>query len=1213
MSKKPIKSSLFRFVTLRSPQAIDDKETKFGLVLPSEQVKGSDSVTPESAYYQAVQGITDNAARESALTDLSFSAIETKTELKNSYAELYKFSSWLMRNKNYLTYKSVASNLPSSFLLDDTNVEFVDLVLSFADEAEVWDNLIYQTISRTSTSLREGLIQVLIANKFLKEFSWLQQELVGDLGEGEIVDYEANEEKFQKIGFDKLANASVVIEKEVLYSNKLDQVTAASPMSETAMRFMKDRLEIAMSKQRVADYQEALKELEKEEVLFNKLNQEDYESKLKTHQDAVIAEFARVETVDAGTGEKTYPGLALPDFDYTPLTPDFKNIGGEFYSKSSEDPSDVMSQKTLNILQKSEFEVFQDFSSLKSQLKSKISDELAVLAKAPANTKKQTSLGGSEVSIDPFELLNLDPYCFTGNLRRERLANGESEFSISLIIATDRNNPYIVNGEGSVSNPGGTNTTLIPGGSVTNNDGKLVSYTFPLPNDTFDEDGDWNFQATLEFSNGDIINIDISISYSTAYSPRWNPRFFLFTGCGVLDNGGTGDPDPNDPDPDPNNSVTPPTFYGVTNLGIADFRRVEQTICCYVPGEVSHVENILASEYKEKSTRSFVSTEITSEQTRETEVENLSDTTSTERNEMSSEASTVIDEQRSKDRQANASVSGKKFGVSFSAGFSANNSASTSTSNSTSQAQNYAQEVTERALERVVKKISSKRTSRVLREYEENNKHGFDNTKGKNHITGIYRWIDKIYENQIVNYGKRLTYEFAIPEPARFLKEALFTGDDYETTDLGLIAPTKPVHPTKIPNLDIKGASDISEVNYQIIANEYNAIVSAPLDEYVRVGKTFTKEAESYDASGQAAEIDLPSNYVAVSGDIIWSVVARESQDTYMSIKLGDARHRLVGLNDNVPTFYNFTDGYIGSIPFGLYFNLVHSGTFSVTVKCKRSQEAYKTWQDETYNAILDAYQDRLQEYNDFQLSQQDITAGGSGERLKFNPDFNRKMEARELKKYAIQLLTESTNIVISKDNFADSSGMAAIKADSAFGKHTEVVKFFEQAFDWELMAYQLYPYYYSSKNKWEALVTQKEDGDPIFQAFLQSGMARMVVPVRKGFETAINWYQATGEVWNGEGLVTDINDDLYLSIVEEMLEPEGVPVGEPWNTQVPTSLTIVQARSAELLQGGLPCNTECGEVSQFGDTTLVISGADGSNAADGVGADIVGTDNDVA
>src|SRR5690554_5083475 len=112
-------------------------------------------------------------------------------------------------------------------------------------------------------------------------------------------------------------------------------------------------------------------------------------------------------------------------------------------------------------------------------------------------------------------------------------------------------------------------------------------------------------------------------------------------------------------------------------------------------------------------------------------------------------------------------------GVSFYANGYMNGSSATSTSNSNSTSETYAQEVTTRALERVVQKVGERRTSRILREFEENNKHGFDNRKGETHVTGIYRWVDKIYKNRLINYGKRLVYEFDIPEPARFFKQAI--------------------------------------------------------------------------------------------------------------------------------------------------------------------------------------------------------------------------------------------------------------------------------------------------------------------------------------------------------------------------------------------------------------------------------------------------------
>ena len=1188
MSKKPIKSSLFRFVTLRSPQAIEGKENKFGLILPNSSVKAS------STYYQAASGVTegDEAAKKAALEGASFTALSSKSEIKsvsNAMAAVYDFSSWLMRNKNYLSHESIESNLPSNYLLESNDNNFTDISLTNTEQTQVWDNLLYQTINKTSTSLRETYIQMLIADKFLKVFREYHMSM--PTGEGKIVFTDQDEDEFRK-----RANASVVIEKEVLLSSRIENQEAANKLPETTVKYLEEDLTIKLAKERIAEYNNSLLELKKEETLYNKKNEEAYESSLKTHEDSVKAEYDRVRVIDPVTGDETYPGLALPEFNYIPLTIDFQDSSGEVFSKSAEDPSNLLSSKTLELLKNDSFNGLSDFASIRKNIKDCLAKEQSLIIDKRTSGKRTVKLGGSKVTIDPLETLQKEKYCFIGSLQRQQKLLLENDTNIFMNIATGRDNAYINSATFTLVHD--TTQTSIPslGTSLISNNKTLI-YKFLFGNTSLPL-GTYTFSGILNFANGDVVNFTTSINFYKKRPGCGNITSYKFSGCGVLNNA-------TDP-------ISSPSLKGVVNLGVADFRRVEQEVCCYVPGEVSHIENILAKEYKEKATRSLVSSEVTTEVTSEREVENLTDTTSTERNELQNEASSVIDEEKSKSSAANASVSGKKFGISFGVSGSSSNSSSTSTSDSNSQAQTYAQEITERALERVVEKVSRKRTSRVLREFEENNKHGFDNTKGENHITGVYRWVDKVYENQIVNYGKRLTYEFSIPEPSRYLKEALYLEPQEETSDLNLATPSLPTHPINLTDINISSASDINEGNYQLIAGKYNADVSSPDDEYLKIGKAFIKEDRSYDSQSYGFnEIEVPNGYIATSGIIKWAVLARNHGDRYLSIALGDAR-KTVFESTGDTAFYNFSDTYVGNIPFSFFSSHVFTGHFNVTVNCKRTDESYKKWQDETYKAILDAYNDRVQEYNDFQLSQQDITTQEEGEFLKFNSAFNRSMEKRELKRLAIELLTKSTNITISKDNYVTVDEKPQIKATEEFEQHAATVKFFEQAFDWEIMAYQLHPYYYAKKDNWDKLITQKEDADPIFQAFLQSGMATMTAPVRPGFETAVNWYMSTGEVWNGQGLVTDINDELYLSAVEEMLEITGQPVGEPWKTRIPTSLTIVQGKSAYLDETGLPCDPDCGEITTISGTNLVLSGGTGSNASSGVGADTVGTDNTV-
>lgn len=99
----------------------------------------------------------------------------------------------------------------------------------------------------------------------------------------------------------------------------------------------------------------------------------------------------------------------------------------------------------------------------------------------------------------------------------------------------------------------------------------------------------------------------------------------------------------------------------------------------------------------------------------------------------------------------------------------------------------------------------------------------------------------------------------------------------------------------------------------------------------------------------------------------------------------------------------------------------------------------------------------------------------------------------------------------------------------------------------------------------------------------MQSGMARVIVTVRPGFEEAVSHFTATGQIWNG-GEVPVIDDPLFLSLVDEMRSPEATKEGEPWRERIPTSLTILQADSIGLkVEKALPCHCEPGV--KFSDT----------------------------
>ena len=198
-------------------------------------------------------------------------------------------------------------------------------------------------------------------------------------------------------------------------------------------------------------------------------------------------------------------------------------------------------------------------------------------------------------------------------------------------------------------------------------------------------------------------------------------------------------------------------------LGIGDLKVVKQKLLSYQLGEVAHIENVLRGEYKERKYRTLDRTEQTLAVTTETIEETTKDTQTTERFELKKESENTIQEQMSV--QAGVTVSGSYGMVTF--GAHGDFAYSTSSQQSTKSSSNFAREVVDRSVTRIQKSVRQEQITKQLHEVEEIDTHGLDNKGQPDNLTGVYRWVDKYYEAQIYNYGKRMMFEFIIPERRR--------------------------------------------------------------------------------------------------------------------------------------------------------------------------------------------------------------------------------------------------------------------------------------------------------------------------------------------------------------------------------------------------------------------------------------------------------------
>lgn len=599
-------------------------------------------------------------------------------------------------------------------------------------------------------------------------------------------------------------------------------------------------------------------------------------------------------------------------------------------------------------------------------------------------------------------------------------------------------------------------------------------------------------------------------------------------------------------------------------LGIADYRRVEQRLYCYEAGEVAHIENVMQGETKERTTRNLRRTEETITVSTQEETTKERDTQTTDRFEITREASKVVQDDIKFDLGVNVQASYGPVKITADTKFAISNS----TTESDKQASKYGRDVTERALERVVKTVREERISKVIQEYEEINKHGLKGGDDK-HVVGLFRWVDKVYEARVVNYGKRLMFEFLVPEPAAFHLYAS-AADPIEST-LTLKKPIDPRSPNLLAEIGLApltSHSSITEWNYAAYAAAYEAKVEPPPAYFQTTSKAYHREGMDHNVQfgDSKNDLKLPEGYEASSFVAPFGFHA-ENHDggpNWVTIAVGTKSQYYTGGN----TFLNALSGEDDIVPV-VVMGRTRFYAMNIEILCTRAPAFLEKWKLKVFNEIIDAYNTKLAAYNNelaAAKSRVGIQIQGS------NPAANRIREQLELKKSCIRLLAQNCDPLWSnamKDNqeckYPEFDCCEAIRDGS-------YVQFVEQCFEWNLMTYLFFPYFWGRKCNWEKIY-QLDDIDPVFLAFLQAGYARVVVPVTPGYRDAALRFLADGTLWDGGG-IPGVDDPLYRSIVNEMMEEVGKvdPDIKPWKIQVPTTLTVLQCDSGCAPGKGLPC-----------------------------------------
>ena len=600
-------------------------------------------------------------------------------------------------------------------------------------------------------------------------------------------------------------------------------------------------------------------------------------------------------------------------------------------------------------------------------------------------------------------------------------------------------------------------------------------------------------------------------------------------------------------------------------LNVAEYRRVQQTLVRYEPGEIAAIVNIMQGEYQERSTRHLLKTEDSLLTSSDTETTHESDTQTTDRFEMESATKKAL--ASSLDWKLGAKVSGSYGTTSFE--ISAEVASHNSSTQSDEQAVKKSKEITAKALDQVISQVRQERQSRRTEEFEDKFIHGYDNRAGSGHVVGSYRWVNKVYSAQVWTYGRRLSACFFVDEPASFYK---FSSGNSPAI-AGLTPPTEP---------SVKVASELNETNYLAVASGFGLDLQGPPEKFIYISQSYSgtgPEGGTFgllDYSGADKPITIPIGYTAVEAEVHSSYLTGEETNGYLQLAI--AGMRLNGFDGNlifpVPGISgSLTPSFIGR---------AKNHYISICVKCKVSDATMWSWQSRTYAAIMANYQSQQESY---EAKVAEAQARASSMVFSADDFTISRIITTEIKKACLRILGPDKDLPLVGDeqfHHCDKTGqdVPLNRTECPFCRDAQRAALVESLFDWELMITRFYEYYYADTCRWAELNAAK-GSDAAMTAFLQAGFAKVTVPVADGKEAAFLYYMATGHLWGGDDAPV-FDDPIILDMLAEVQPiPEPLAIGDPWEMSVPTTLTALECGSKCIIHASLPLiGTECSEVN---------------------------------
>lgn len=577
-------------------------------------------------------------------------------------------------------------------------------------------------------------------------------------------------------------------------------------------------------------------------------------------------------------------------------------------------------------------------------------------------------------------------------------------------------------------------------------------------------------------------------------------------------------------------------------LNIIDLMLVKEHTKCYQAGDLSYIKNILDGESLETTHRRLERTEEFTETEESITTFEEKYLQTEEKASLKKEIENVIKKDSAWDAGLTTNSS---FGIpigaanlSFGTNSTTNFSGSESKTITDKDVRDYSKEVVERATKNVEERVRRLASTRRLFETEETNKHSFENAGGAN-ISGQYLYVNKISKAQVYNYGKKAAVNIYLPEPASLLKKL------FENKFSGI----KPIAPKPI----VIDPKTITPENYKDLIIQYGLKdVPLPPDFITEISVTLEGEMGDPAHGGSGSHIfnfpcTIPAGYftLEMTANII-RLNYNSGGGVSISATLGPNGNNVSHVDGGSVSLHSSLPPLEGNQVVIVHTWDVTNFTWQLLIKCALSEDAKLEWQTAVYDKIIEAYEKELAKYQkdlekyekelrEFEEKEAELKAARNNR----NPFINREVERTELKRMVISYIScqfyDQFDAMKSRVKPCGYPEMDIKEAE----EEGKFIQFFEQAFNWNLMTYIFYPYFWGRKCTWKDKLGE-ESNDLIFQKFLSAGSCRVLIPLRDGFYNYMQYFLATGEIWGQSGIPPLPNDPQYVSIAQEIKEQKG-------------------------------------------------------------------------